>query len=212
MIEVLPAFAPRFLEGLVVNLEIAMASLAVGAAAGLPLAALLASQGLPARAASLIVAALRAAPTFVVMFFLLNVMPRDYAPFGVVVRDWGMIAVILSQAVYAAAYIADNGAAALRSLRAGDTAAAVIFLPSLARAFCVLLMSSGVAAAVGIPEAIFITIREAERMPDIADRVALCLTVMLFFAVLMQSAFALIDRARSRLLRWLERSSNPAGR
>lgn len=208
MIEALPAFLPRFLAGLVVNLEIAVLSLAVGAAVGLPLVMLLASGGVLAGAASFIVAALRAAPTFVVMFFLLNVLPRDYAPFGVVVADWGLVAVILSQAVYAAAYVADNGLAALRALRAGDTAAAVIFLPNLARAFCVLLMSSGVAAAVGIPEAIFITIREAERMPDIADRVALFLMVMLFFAAVMQSAFAVINLVRLRLLRWLERSPN----
>ena len=204
MTEILPAFLPRFLAGLLVNLEIALLSLLVGLAVGVPLVLMLVAGRWPAMAAAFIVATLRAAPTFVVMFFLLNAIPRNFAPFGLQVADWGFTAVILSQAVYAAAYVADNGLVALRALRAKDMATAVIFLPNLARAFCVLLMSSGVAAAVGIPEAIFITIREAERMPGLADRATLFLLVMLFFAAVMQTAFALINMLRFRLVRLLE--------
>lgn len=209
MIEILPTFVPRFLAGLLVNLEIAVLSLLVGLVAGGALVLMLVAGRAPAVAASFIVAALRAAPTFVVMFFLLNAIPRDFAPFGLQVADWGLAAVILSQAVYAAAYVADNGVVALRALRTGDMATAVIFLPNLARAFCVLLMSSGVAAAVGIPEAIFITIREAERMPDLSQRAMLFLLVILFFATVMQLAFALINMLRFRLVRLLERRNIP---
>lgn len=203
MIEVLPDFLPRFFAGLAVNVEIAMLSLLVGLAAGLPLAVMLCAGPLAAGQAAAVVGLLRAAPTFVVMFFLLNAVPREYAATLGFLGDWSMTAVILSQAVYAVSYVADNGQVALRALRARDGATAVLFLPNLARAFCVLLMSSGVAAAVGTPEAIFTTIREAERMPALADRVALFLLVMLFFAVTMQAAFALINRLRFRLARAL---------
>lgn len=203
MIEILPEFLPRFFAGLAVNIEIAALALLVGSMVGLPLAALMDGARVVAIPAAFLVSLLRAAPTFVVMFFLLNVVPRDYAASLGVFGDWSMTAVILSQAVFAAGYVADNGRVALRALRAGDIAAAVLFLPNLARAFCVLLMSSGVAAAVGTPEAIFITIREAERMPELGDRVALFLLVMVFFALTMQAAFALINRLRFRLARAL---------
>lgn len=208
MIEVLPAFIPRFLAGFLVNLEIALLSLLVGFVLGAPLVLMLLADRVSASIAAFIVAALRAAPTFVVMFFLVNAIPQDFAPFGLQIADWGFAAVILSQSVYAAAYVADNGVVAMRALRARDTATAVIFLPNLARAFCVLLMSSGVAAAVGIPEAIFITIREAERMPDLGDRAALFLMVMLFFSLLMQTAFALINVLRDTLSRLLDRRAD----
>lgn len=206
MIDILPSFIPRFLAGLVVNIEIAVASLLVGAVVGAPLVLMLVSGRLLAVPAGIVLAALRAAPTFVVMFFLLNALPREASLFGMRIGDWGLAAVILSQAIYVAAYVADNGVVALRALKAGEYATGVLFLPNLARAFCVVLMSSGVAAAVGTPEAIFITIREAERMPDLGDRAALFLLVMVFFAIVMQSAFALINMARFRLVRWLERA------
>lgn len=205
MIEILPDFLPRFFAGLAVNVEIALLSLLLGLAGGLPLAAMLCARPLAAVPAAAVVGLLRAAPTFVVMFFLLNAVPREYAAALGFLGDWSMTAVILSQAVYAVSYVADNGQVALRALRARDGATAVLFLPNLARAFCVLLMSSGVAAAVGTPEAIFTTIREAERMPGLGDRVALFLLVMLFFALTMQAAFALINRLRFRLARALAR-------
>ena len=207
MIEALPAFLPRFFTGLVVNIEIAVLSLLIGTAVAAPLVAMLVSGRLLAVPASIVVAALRAAPTFVVMFFLLNALPRDFAPFGLQIADWGLTAVILSQAVYVAAYVSDNGLVALRALRVRDYANAVLFLPNLARAFCVVLMSSGVAAAVGTPEAIFITIREAERMPELGDRAALFLMVMVFFAIVLHSAFALINMLRFRLVRWLQQAA-----
>lgn len=205
MIEILPAFLPRFFAGLAVNVEIALLSLAMGLLVGVPLVAMLQAGRVVALPAAGLVSALRAAPTFVVMFFLLNAIPPQYTTSLTLFGDWSMTAVILSQAVYAASYVADNGLAASRALRAGDTATAVLFLPNLARAFCVLLMSSGVAAAVGIPEAISITIHEAERMPHLGDRVLLFLAVMIFFAVTLQCAFALINRLRFRLARILAR-------
>jgi hypothetical protein len=66
------------------------------------------------------------------------------------------------------------------------------------------------AAAVGIQEAISITIREAERMPNFGDRVQLFLVVMLLFAVTLQCAFALINRLRFHLARILGRHSREA--
>jgi len=210
VIEILPTFLPHFFAGLVVNVEIASLSLMVGLLVGVPLVAMLQAGRVVAVPTGGLVSALRAAPTFVVMFFLLNAIPPQYTRNLSLFGDWSMTAVILSQAVYAISYVADNGLVAARALRAGDTAKAALFLPSLARAFCVLLMSSGMAAAVGIQEAISITIREAERMPNLGDRVQLFLVVMVFFAVTLQCAFALINRLRFHLARILARRSREA--
>lgn len=199
MIEILPGFLPVFLAGLVVNLEIAAASLAIGLALGLPLALSLgAGRALSAPAGGL-VGLLRAAPSFVVMFFLLNILPREIVIAGHDIQT-GLVAVILANAAYAVAYIADNGLVALRALRAGNMAAAVLFLPNVTRAFFVLTLASSMAAAVGTPEAIFVTLRQAERMPALGDQVMLFLFVMLFFGAVLQTVFAVINAVRAAIL------------
>ncbi|MBK1657729.1 hypothetical protein [Paracraurococcus ruber] len=203
MIEILPEFLPRFLAGVAVNLQIAALSLLLGLLLGGPLALLLAAGRWAALPAGGVVAALRAAPSFVVMFFLLNVLPKEVALGGLRIPLGGLTAVVLAQAVYAVAYVADNGVVALRAQRAGDAATAVLFLPGLARAFFVLVMASATAAAVGTPEAVFVTLRAAERLPSLGDRVQLFLLVMLFFTVLLRSGFAAVTLLRHRLERRL---------
>lgn len=199
MIEVLPGFLPVFLAGLVVNLEIAAASLALGLALGLPLALSLGAGRALSSPAGVVVGLLRAAPTFVVMFFLLNILPREIAIAGHDIQT-GLLAVILANAAYAVAYIADNGLVALRALRAGNIATAVLFLPNVTRAFFVLTLASSMAAAVGTPEAIFVTLRQAERMPALGDQVMLFLFVMLFFGAVLQTVFAVINAVRAAIL------------
>ena len=89
-------FLPQFLAGMAVNFEIAALALLVGLALGLLLAwARIAGRASGAVAAS-IIGLLRAAPTFVVMFFLLNAIPRDAAFLGVRLAPGGMMAVALS--------------------------------------------------------------------------------------------------------------------
>jgi ABC-type arginine transport system permease subunit len=199
MIEILPGFLPVFLAGLVVNLEIAAASLVIGLALGLPLAASLGAGRALAAPAGGLVGLLRAAPSFVVMFFLLNILPREIQIAGHDIQT-GLLAVILANAAYAVAYIADNGLVALRALRAGNMAAAVLFLPNVTRAFFVLTLASSMAAAVGTPEAIFVTLRQAERLPALSDQVMLFVFVMLFFGAVLQAVFAVINAVRAAIL------------
>lgn len=199
MIEILPGFLPVFLAGLVVNLEIAAASLVIGLALGLPLAASLGAGRVLATPAGSVVGLLRAAPSFVVMFFLLNILPREIQIAGYDIQT-GLLAVILANAAYAVAYIADNGLVALRALRAGNMAAAVLFLPNVTRAFFVLTLASSMAAAVGTPEAIFVTLRQAERLPALSDQVMLFVFVMLFFGAVLQAVFAVINAVRAAIL------------
>src|SRR6267378_6603015 len=114
-------FLPRFLGGVVVNFEIAGIAIALGLACGLPLAAARLYGGPVGAVAASAIALMRAAPTFVVMFFLLNAIPRDATLFGAPLVLSGVMTVALSLVPYSAAYIADAGVDALRQLKAGST-------------------------------------------------------------------------------------------
>lgn len=199
MPESLDDFLPQFFAGLAVNFGIALWALAGGLVAGLPLAALRMNERFVGRAATLAVAPLRTAPTFVVMFFLLNALPPTVSIGGWQFAMTPWLAVVLSLAVYAAAYVSDNALEALRQLRAGEHLAALLFLMGVARAFFVIVLSSGAGAAVGVVEAITVTLREVERLPDRGERIALMLVVMLFFVVVFQAIYLTIDLLRRRL-------------
>jgi len=65
------------LAGMAVNLQIAAIALGLGLALGLPLGLMQLGGRLQRALVAPSVGLMRVAPTFVVMFFLLNVIPRD---------------------------------------------------------------------------------------------------------------------------------------
>ena len=81
-IPALSDFLPLFLAGMAVNFEIAAIAIALGLLLGVLLAATRVYGGFPGAAAASLVALMRAAPTFVVMFFLLNTMSREASASG----------------------------------------------------------------------------------------------------------------------------------
>ena len=185
-IERLPSnFLPSFLAGITINFEIAGIALALGLTLGVLLAFALLRGGLPGAAAGSVVGLMRAAPTFVVMFFLLNALPRDAGLSGVMI-------VAMSLVPYAAAYIADAGVDALRQLRAGSPLACYLILPNIARAFFVLVMSSSAGAAIGVPEGVAVILRQAEKLPSLGDMLVLFAIGVTCFGIPLQAGFALI--------------------
>jgi ABC-type amino acid transport system permease subunit len=178
-------FLPAFLAGMAVNFEIAGMALALGLGLGIVLALARLQGGIAGMAAGTVVALMRAAPTFVVMFFLLNTLPHGGALSG-------MMIVAVSLVPYAAAYVADSGVDAVRQFRAGSPLACFLILPNLARAFFVLVMSSSVGAAVGVPEGIAVILRQAEKLPTIGDKLVLFAIGVACFGIPLQGAFAII--------------------
>jgi ABC-type amino acid transport system permease subunit len=203
MSELLLDFLPRFAAALGVNIGIAAWAVLGGLLLGLPLAAARLLPGLSGRAAALLIALLRAAPTFVVMFFLLNALPHGLSlgPLALAMTPW--LAVVLSLAVYATAYVSDNALDALQQWRLGERLAAVLFPMGLLRAFFVMVLSSGFGAAVGVVEATTVTLRQIEALEDNGQRLALMGVVVALYVLLFQSLYLLIDRLRARLLRRL---------
>src|SRR6185503_7244232 len=171
MIELLRHFLPELISGFLVNLEVACGAVLVGLAVGLPLALL--RDRLPGSYRFIwpCVRLMQAAPTYVIMYFVLSMLPRDMSLFGV--RIGGLAAVILSLSVYMASYIAENFYRALEHLHRDEREHALLFLPNLLRGFFVVVMSSGFAAAIGVSEAVSVTMREAERLHAIGPRILL---------------------------------------
>jgi hypothetical protein len=184
-------FLPAFLVGMSVNFEIAVIALAFGLAFGLPLAFARFQGGMAGAGAGLAVALMRAAPTFVVMFFLLNALPRQ--------NFTGVMIVAISLVPYAAAYVADSGIDALRELRAGSPLGCFLILPNIARAFFVLVMSSSAGAAIGVPEGIAVILHQVEKLPAISDRLILFAIGIACFGIPLQAGFAGIRMIQHRL-------------
>ena len=192
-------FVPQFLAGMVVNFEIAAIALLIGLALGGLLGLVRLSGGFLAAIATTLIGLMRAAPTFVVMFFLLNIIPPEATLFGLPVAPSPLMTVALSLVPYSASYVADNGIEALRQMREGSPLGALLFLPNVTRAFFVLVMSSSAGAAIGVTEGIAVILREAEQMPALGDKLVLFGIGILCFGIALQAGFALV-RALQRHL------------
>lgn len=201
MLELLPRFLPDFFSGLVVNFQIAICAMMGGMLLGGLLAVARFRNGLAAAPASWLVALLRTVPTFVVMFFLVNVMPATFNLGGKQFAMTPWLAVVLSLTFYAAAYVSDHAVEAMRQLRSGSPVAAMLFVMGLVRAFFVMVLSSGFGAAVGVVESTTITLRAIETLPKVSDRLLLIGLVIVIFTVCFQLIYQVINRARGKLNR-----------
>ena len=199
-------FLPTLLAGMAVKFEIAALSVVVGLLVGLPLAWARASASRAAVGLALtLVGLMRAAPTFVVMFFLLNVIPRDAELFGIPLALSGVMTVALSLVPYSAAYVADSGHEALQQWRRGSHLGALLFLPNMTRAFFVVVMSSGAAAAIGVTEGISVILRQAELLPSLGERLVLFAIGIVMFGVPLQLGSAFVRRLQRALGRRITR-------
>jgi hypothetical protein len=185
LIDLLPShFLPVLLAGMLVNFKIAGIALTFGLALGTLLALARLQGGVAGFASSSVIGLMRAAPTFIIMFFLLNTLPRGGLS--------GVMIVAASLVPYAAAYIADSGVDALHQFRAGSMAACLLILPNIARAFFVLVMSSSVGAAIGVPEGIAVILHQAEKLTSIRDVFILFAIGVACFGIPLQAGFAVV--------------------
>jgi hypothetical protein len=199
MTEHLSVFLPDLFNGFLINLWVAFASVVSGLVFGLPLALIrdrLAWTEVPIR---ILIRVMQAAPVYVIMFFLLNLLPNQVSILGWKIAATGLAALILSQAINMVAYMEENGLQALGHLRRGEIGQAILFLPNVLRGFIVVVMSSGIGAAIGVSEAVGVTLRHAQRLPDLGDRVLLFLLVIGFFVSVFGTANAVLRRVIRRL-------------
>ena len=197
MIEAVLAFAPAFLAAFLVNLEIAAAAMLIGLVLG-GILATASSQVRWLRApVTILVQLLFCLPGYVVMFFVANMLASS-----------SVLVVVLAQAVFTTAYCSTIAGQALSDLARQDRVRAALFIPNAIRGFTITTMSSGLAAAVGIPEAVGVTMHRAERLPAFGDRIVLFLCVIAFFALF----FGCVRYASARVTRVLSRRFSSASR
>lgn len=176
--------------GMLVNFQIALIALVVGLVLGIPSVLLLVAGRGGRRVVRPVIGLMRAAPTFVVMFFLLNIIPRQFELFGLSLSLTPEWIVALSLVPYAVSYVADNGTAAIMGLRNGSRAEALLFLPNLVRAFIVLGMSSSAGVAIGVNEGVAVVLREADKYTHIGDQMLVFAVGVVAFGAVFQVGFA----------------------
>jgi hypothetical protein len=199
MIEIIDQFIPILWGGFLVNLEIGVAAVVIAITLAVPLTLLRRWLPVSQRPIQLCIQLMQALPTYVTMFFVLNLLPDNLALWGVPIVS--VTAVVLAQSVYLTAYVAEDAHEALEHLQRKQTEQALLFLPNLLRGFVVVVMSSGFGAAVGVSEAVGVTLHQAERFPALGDRVLVFSVTITFFVVVFGSVNILIQRLINRLSR-----------
>jgi ABC-type amino acid transport system permease subunit len=203
------SFLPELLLGMGRDFWMAAMALIMGCLLGAPLGLIWALRHPVRMVPNAIVQLLRAAPTFVVMFFLLNVLPHKVSLLGFGITVTREFTVALSLLPYSASVIAESGAEALRQWRLGSVLAALLFLPNLARIYFVLVMSSGSAAAIGVREGISVILREADHFQSIRDRLWVFAIGVFVYGLILQSGFLGIMALRSHLAARVVRQRPP---
>lgn len=201
MIAAWAGFVPHFLAGFLLNLEIGVIASVMGLAGGIPLALIRQRLAWLRPVARVLVSLMQAAPVYVVMFFLLNLLPDETRLGATVIQVDALVAVIGAQAVYMMAYVADAGLAALEAIRRGSRAQALLFLPALLRGFMVIVMSSGLAAAIGLAEAVGVTLQASEMTDSLPERLGYFAIAIAWFVAFFGTANALLARLVAALSR-----------
>lgn len=160
-------FLLAFLQGLTLNLGTALILLVTV----LPLSFFVAlgmhsRHALVSRLMEAFIKLLHALPVFVVLFFMTGVV-TDRNPLLVVFRgNLPLMLLVLGLAPYVMSYGADQFSAMFGRLKRGDRRQALLIIPSIGRAFQMVVSSSGFGAALGVPEAMSVVIFTAEQLPD----------------------------------------------
>lgn len=188
------AFLERFASAFYVNIVVACASLLIGVAVGLPFAYARRLSGVLGRMVGFTSALLRAAPIFVLMFLILNIWDNASAEEAWWRIDAPYAALVLALSAYSISVISDVYFDMLTQLRAGDKQAAMLLVPNLFRVFTILVMATSVGAAIGVNEAITVTLDKMESLPARSEKIWLILFVLLCFILFFSTAKYLVAR------------------
>lgn len=201
MLNFLPAgFIPDLLSGMKVNFQIASVTLIVGLLIGVGLTLVSLLGGIASMIIGVFIAVIRAMPTFLAMICLLYLIPKQVVIAGSSYVLSGFLIVTLSLLPYAVAYVFDNFSESIRQWRRGQLVTALQLLPNLSRLYFILIMSSSAGAAIGVTEGVTTLLRYASRLESIQERLLLYAVGILFFGIVMQTAFALINRLRAIMI------------
>ena len=121
-------------------------------------------------------AVMHATPVFIAMFFLAGMLGDGGQLPPLLGANLPLVILILGSAPFVLSYGINQFDAMLRKRAEGDHRAAWLVLPGIGRAMQVLISTSCLGAAIGVPEAMSVVMYTSEQIPDPANR-------MFFFAV-----------------------------
>src|SRR6266571_2308978 len=115
MLGIIDQFIPILWAGFLVNLEIGVAAVVIAILLAVPMTLLRRRLSLLQRPIHLCIQLMQALPTYVTMFFVLNLLPDDLALWGQPIES--VTAVVLAQSIYLTAYVAEDAHEALDHLK-----------------------------------------------------------------------------------------------
>ena len=146
-VDVLWVWSPYLAEGFGWNIIVSLVAMTVGTIVGLGLALLRGGSHWSVRhSGSAVTTLARNAPTFVMLFYLAYMVPPSFQVLGVVVPVPVWLKASLALSIAVAGFVSDNALAALRHLRRGQIAEAMLFLPSWTNYFLIIVMASATAS------------------------------------------------------------------
>ena len=156
VVDILITWTPYLAVGFGWNILVSLVAMAAGTAIGVGLAAM---RGGSARRLSqggnALTVLAASAPTFVMLFYLAYMVPASFQLFGAVVPVPVWLKASLALSIAVAGFVSDNALAALRHLRRGRIAEAMLFLPSWTNYFLIIVMASATASVIGVPEMVY---------------------------------------------------------
>jgi ABC-type amino acid transport system permease subunit len=185
-------FAVDFIQAFLVNVSVGFASLLVGLVIGIPFAYVWYAGGFIAGLIGVVVGLLRASPVFVFMFLCLNILTQVIDGGSARASLTPMIALVLALSCYSISVVADTWLDLLKRYGAMTRESIMLAIPVHIRTFVILVMSTSVGAAIGVQEAVMLTLARGETLSTRQDQIELVSVVLLFFVVFFSAARYLI--------------------
>jgi ABC-type amino acid transport system permease subunit len=171
---------------------VGFASLLVGLVIGIPFAYVWYAGGFIAGLIGVVVGLLRASPVFVFMFLCLNILTQVIDGGSARASLTPMIALVLALSCYSISVVADTWLDLLKRYGAMTRESIMLAIPVHIRTFVILVMSTSVGAAIGVQEAVMLTLARGDTLSTRQDQIELVSVVLLFFVVFFSAARYLI--------------------
>jgi polar amino acid transport system permease protein len=153
IIATLCRWTPFLAGGFLWNIIVSLCAMTIGTVLG-ALLALLRLSHRPAlcRAGLLSTELARNVPTFVFLFYLAFLIPAEIRVGGAAFAVPGWLKASLALAIAVIGFVSDNLSDALPQWRAGNVAAALLFIPNWTAYFVIIVMASSTASVIGVGE------------------------------------------------------------
>lgn len=180
-------FLLDFLQALTLNISASVIVLVVvlPVAAGLALT-MKARAGLIAHPTRAFIKLLHGLPVFVFLFFMSGVLSEESPAVSLFGGSLPLMLLVIGNTPFVLAYGSDQFLAMFDRLEQGEGRAALLIIPSIGRGLQVVMSSTCLGAALGVPEAMSVVIYTSEQLSDEATKILFFAVAALMFVVVLR--------------------------